>query len=65
MYICSYGHEEIVHEDRTCPMCALLDSHNEALDKLTSEYQNTIDNLTDERDEYHFLLLTHLPELLV
>ena len=65
MYICSYGHEEIVHEDRTCPMCALIDSHNEALSKLASEYQDIIDNLTYERDEYRSLLLAHLPELLI
>lgn len=65
MYICSYRHEEIVHEDRVCPMCKLIDAHNDTLDKLASEYQDTIDNLTDERDEYRSLLITHLPELLV
>jgi len=65
MYICSFNHEQIVHEDRRCPLCDLLNSHDEILDKLQDEFATKLDNITDERDYYHSLLKEYNPELLI
>lgn len=66
MNICrSFRHEEIVYESRDCPLCALLDTHNEELDRLQDAFVGKLDKLQDERDYFHSLLSEHNPELLI
>lgn len=65
MYICSFKHEEIVHESRDCPLCALVDAHDKVFDKLQDEFADQLDAVTTERDYYRSLLEEHNPELLI
>lgn len=65
MRICSFRHEEIAHEGRDCPLCALADTHSEIFDKLQDEFADRLDAVTDERDYYRSLLEEHNPELLI
>lgn len=66
MNICrSRLHEEIVFDTHSCPICSLLDEHEDIIAKLTSTYEDQLSDLSDQRDEYLYLLQTYHPELLI
>lgn len=44
MNMCSDGHEEIVHEERRCPLCSKI-SDLESAEKTISDLQETINDL--------------------
>lgn len=37
MNICSYKHDEIVHEGNICPICGLLDDKDIRIEELETE----------------------------
>jgi hypothetical protein len=43
MDVCSDGHEEIVHEGRNCPTCAIVEENKELKEKV-AELQTLLDD---------------------
>lgn len=66
MNICrSRLHEEIVFDTHSCPICSLLDEHAATIDILISKYDDQLSDLSDQCNEYLYLLQTYHPELLI
>ena len=47
MEICYHGHDEIVHNERKCPICELIETKNEEIASLRDE----IADLTNQYEE--------------
>ncbi len=72
MFICGKGHAEVAYEDWDCPMCKLIEEHEKILNRQSEYYNNeldkfqdTLNHVTDQRDDYYNLLQIHHPELLI
>lgn len=58
MELCSYNHDEVVHEDSKCPLCAALDrlaeletASEEAIKTLGRTVDDTVEDLQALIDE--------------
>lgn len=72
MFICGKGHAEVAYEDWDCPMCKLIEEHEKTLDRQSEYHSNELDKFQDtlnhvayQRDDYYNLLQIHHPELLI
>jgi predicted RNase H-like nuclease (RuvC/YqgF family) len=53
MNICSSGHDEIVYDNRDCPICVLKEEHRQEIDEKNSEIEKLKkenENLQEEVD---------------
>lgn len=51
MNMCSRNHDEIVHDERYCPLCEALDNNVKMEDQI-SELEENLELAQKERDEY-------------
>ena len=51
MNLCSDNHDEVCYEGSICPVCELIDQHNEKLAEIEEEYKDKISDLNAEISE--------------
>ena len=65
MTICTRNHDEVCFEGWDCPMCELLEQHDQTLSDLQESYQLQVDSLTDVCDYYKDIVTMYHPEHLI
>ena len=65
MNICSNGHEEIVYKWSKCPICELIEEHENEIQSIVDDLEERIEKLEEQKTEYYELLKEHNPELII
>ena len=65
MTICTRNHDEVCFEGWDCPMCELLEQHDQTLSDLQESYQLQVDSLSDVCDYYKDIVTMYHPEHLI
>lgn len=58
MYVCSDGHDEIVHEDEDCPLCRVIEtlrSKEDEIIRLEEAVGELEADLTEERERREYM----------
>lgn len=55
MYMCSSGHDEVVHENMTCPVCEAIEDKNIAIEASSREIEDKDEKIGALEDEIRSL----------